>query len=219
MKQELKDALQKWPVELQSQSSHDTETLCESVFRIILAQNSNPSLAEKAVQHFKTRGLMNETSLQNFSIDELERELQVIAPFKRQALKIYKLFKTLQKQDFKLEDLCVLSTTRLREWLQAISGLGIETCDTLMLYVFARPVFAVDTGIHRIMRRHRLIAEDADYFTLQDDCLKHFESDVSEMQIHQHKMNAVGSQFCKKTNPDCSACPLRDVNGGPWLDS
>lgn len=119
------------------------------------------------------------------------------------------------------ESLCAkldaFSDMGLREFLHSVPGLGQETSDVVMLYVFGRAVFPLDTSVYRVLVRHRLIAPDADYFEIQEYCSK-LVGDVKEMQTQHQKLQWVAKTFCKKSNPDCAHCPLHDVNGGPQLE-
>ncbi len=134
-----------------------------------------------------------------------------------QALEFNCRFPDLAMAESLCDKLHTFSDADLREFLHSVPGLGQENCDVVMLYVFGRPVFPVDASLYRVLVRHRLIADDADYFAVQDYCAQNI-SEASEMQMQHQRLQFVGKTFCKKSAPDCEHCPLREVNGGPHLD-
>jgi endonuclease-3 related protein len=79
-----------------------------------------------------------------------------------------------------LKNLEPINTTRLRQELLSISGIGPETADSILLYALNRPIFVVDTYTARVMVRHGLIVqEDLDYSKLQDLFMSNLEPDAA----------------------------------------
>ena len=106
-----------------------------------------------------------------------------------------------------LKNLRDVPTTQLREQLLAVNGIGPETADSILLYALDRPTFVVDAYTARIMRRHRLIDEDADYYQLKSL----FEDNLPENQQLFNELHAllvaVGKNHCRP-HARCSGCPI-----------
>jgi endonuclease-3 related protein len=102
-------------------------------------------------------------------------------------------------------------TQRIRQELLAVKGIGPETADSILLYALRRPVFVVDAYTRRIFTRHHLISDDLTY----DDIRRLFETNLPRRPGIYNEYHALivrlGKDFCKKNEPLCAACPLRDL--------
>lgn len=99
----------------------------------------------------------------------------------------------------------------LRPQLLAVKGVGPETADSILLYAANLPIFVVDAYTHRILCRHGLIDEEADYHRLQELFMDHLEADVALYNEYHALLVRIGNQYCKKTNPDCAHCPVQGL--------
>ena len=62
-----------------------------------------------------------------------------------------------------LKRLFASPTAELRKELLALNGVGPETADSILLYAGNHPVFVVDAYTRRILSRHSILSEEADY--------------------------------------------------------
>lgn len=111
------------------------------------------------------------------------------------------------------EKLVSLDTTRLREGLLSVKGVGPETADDMLLYGFERPVFVIDAYTRRLFSRLDVISGDEQY-----ESIRHaFEQQLSR-QKHKAKLfneyHALivvhAKDYCKK-NPLCTTCCVKDI--------
>jgi endonuclease III related protein len=103
----------------------------------------------------------------------------------------------------------------LRTALLAVSGLGPETTDAILLYAGHRPVFVVDAYARRVLERHRLVLSGASYEALRARVEAHLPSDAGLYNEFHALLVAVGKRHCRAV-PDCAGCPLRyDLHGRP----
>ena len=103
----------------------------------------------------------------------------------------------------------------LRAELRGIPGIGPETADAIALYAAGRPIFVVDAYTRRILARHRLVAPDADYATVQALLMAHLPHDPALFNEFHALLVRVGKEHCR-TRPRCEGCPLRfDLRGRP----
>ena len=96
----------------------------------------------------------------------------------------------------------------LREELLAVSGIGPETADSMLLYALRRPVFVVDAYTIRIASRHRLIPESAGYDQAQRLFEKSLPRDARLFNEFHALLVRLGKEYCLKNNPRCRECPL-----------
>jgi len=103
-------------------------------------------------------------------------------------------------------------TAELRERLLDVHGIGPETADSILLYAGSHRVFVVDAYTKRILLRHGLASEKADY----EEVRRLFESSLPHdpglyNEFHALLVN-VGKNWCRPREPRCEDCPL-----GPYL--
>jgi endonuclease-3 related protein len=113
----------------------------------------------------------------------------------------------------RLGRLLALPLPALRAELRGIAGIGPETADAIALYAAGRPIFVVDAYTRRILARHRLVAPDADYTTVQTLFMAHLPHDPALFKEFHALLVRAGKEHCR-TRPRCEGCPLRfDLRG------
>lgn len=110
-------------------------------------------------------------------------------------------------------------TENLRERLSEVRGLGPETVDAILLTAFGRPVFPVSRAAFRVLVRHRLVEEEADYECIRKFFENRLEEDPAIFRETRAAIARVGMECCDPSRPRCEECPLKDVNGGPVLEA
>jgi endonuclease-3 related protein len=96
---------------------------------------------------------------------------------------------------------------RLREELLEVNGVGRETADSIVLYAFDLPTFVVDTYTYRVLLRHRIIDEGADYETMRELFHEKLPPDTALYKQFHALFVCAGKDYCKPT-PRCEGCPL-----------
>lgn len=112
-----------------------------------------------------------------------------------------------------------VETDQLRRSLLAISGIGPETADDILLYAFGRPVFVIDAYTRRILARIGLIDGDERY----DDLRREIESALGADAVLFNEYHALlvrhGKDVCRKNRPRCSECCLAARCAGRTMTS
>ncbi len=93
-----------------------------------------------------------------------------------------------------------------REELIKLKGVGRKTANVVLAEYFKYPAIAVDTHVHRISQRLRIIKKDEDVYVNELKLMKLFPKYLWH-QIH-HQLIFFGRYKCKAIKPDCSACKL-----------
>jgi len=183
----------------------------EIIVGAILTQNTNWSNVEKAIANIRAAGCLSPEKLYALEPEALETLIRPAGYFRLKAKRLRNflqwLFDAYQGQ---LETLDEVETRRLREELLAISGVGPETADSILLYALDRPVFVVDTYTARIAVRHGLIEPEIGYDQLQYLFESALEPDVQRFNEFHALMVCIGKDFCKP-KPKCAACPLNGL--------
>ena len=117
-----------------------------------------------------------------------------------------------------MENMLTEDTDRLREKLLSVNGIGEETADSILLYALGKPVFVVDNYSRRILRRHRLIPEEASYSEMQELFVRSLSLDAEVFGEYHALIVKTGKLHCRKT-PNCEGCPLEHDPHDPGIDS
>jgi endonuclease-3 related protein len=188
------------------------ETPFEIAVGAILTQNTSWSNVEKAIANIKAADCLDACSLHSIDMERLEPLIRPAGYFRVKAKRLRNfttwLFDRYGGDMHALQD---VATNRLREELLAISGIGPETADSILLYALNRPVFVVDTYTARVMVRHGLIpAEGLDYTQLQDLFMSNLEPDAARFNEFHALLVMTGKDHCKP-RPKCEGCPLNSL--------
>lgn len=185
------------------------ETPFEIALGAILTQNTSWSNVERAIANLKAAGLLDADRLHALDMEQLETLIRPAGYFRVKAKRLRNFTTWLcDRYEGDMQNLDPVPTRRLREELLAISGIGPETADSILLYALNRPVFVVDTYTARVMVRHGLLApEELDYSRLQDLFTSSLEPEVALFNEFHALLVRAGKDYCKP-RPKCEPCPL-----------
>ena len=193
------------------------ETQFEIIIGAILTQNTSWKNVEKAIASLKAIDPMTPDALHKLTHDQLAELIRPAGYFNIKAKRLKNFLDWLfQNYDGQLSNLEQLETSRLREELLSISGIGPETADSILLYAFNRPVFVIDAYTARIACRHFLIELGADYSQLQDLFQSNLPQDTKLFNEFHALLVCTGKDFCKPT-AKCTNCPLNNLPHDPTI--
>ncbi len=188
------------------------ETPLEMMVGAVLTQNTNWANVEKALGNLKDAGQFSFRGLLDMDQEQLAEYIRPSGYYNIKARRLKNLFQMIEDKyagefTFFFED----NLEDSRENLLAVKGVGPETADAILLYAAAKPIFVIDTYTHRVFSRHQLVEEDTDYFSLQQEFMDNLPEDTVLFNEFHALIVAVAKEFCKKTKPRCSECPLQGV--------
>lgn len=188
------------------------DTPFEVMVGAVLTQNTNWTNVEKAMDNLKRAGVMSFEGLSQLPVDLLVEYIRPAGYFNIKAGRLRNLFAAIDEQyGGSLDAMLKEETVELRRVLLSVKGIGPETADSILLYAAERPVFVVDAYTYRILLRHDLIPEDFDYDDLQQLFMDNMEQNAGLFNEFHALLVCAGKDFCKKTTPRCSICPLEGV--------
>ena len=191
------------------------ETPFEVAVGAILTQNTSWANASHAVGELKQRGLLDPRKLDRVPVRRLAGLIRSSGYFNQKAkrLKIF-LGYLLKKYGGDLERMKRIPLGQLREELLALSGIGPETADSILLYALGKPIFVVDAYTRRVLARHSLIPWDASYQQIQALFMSQGRDSGRSRAAHFNEYHALivqlGKTLCR-THPKCHECPLRPI--------
>ena len=168
----------------------------EIVAGAILVQNTAWSNVERALANLETAGLMSPEGILAAPDDEL-RELIRPAGFFRQKcayLKAVAEFFIAHEAEYLASD----DVPVLRRRLLAVRGVGRETADDILLYVFKKPVFIIDAYTRRAAERHLHLDGRLPYEELQRIFTDALPPDVELYGEYHALILALCKDSCRK---------------------
>lgn len=197
------------------------ETPFEVAVGAVLTQNTAWGNVEKAIARLKKEGALNPRGIVQAPLEILAEWIRPSGYFKQKAGRLKRL------AEFWLEKLGddpraipepKLSTETLRKMLLALSGIGPETADSILLYAFSRPIFVVDTYTARLVVRLGFLTPPFSYEELQGFFEEHLPCDISLYNRLHAQIVLHGKSLCRKRAPLCDRCDLRSYCFGPSRD-
>jgi len=184
------------------------DTPFEIMVGAVLTQNTNWANVSRAIANLKEAGLLTLEELVDLPADILACHIRPADYYNLKANRLKNLLALIGQYENGLDGLFAEDTGALRELLLSVRGIGPETADSILLYAAGRPVFVVDAYTHRVLARHALIPEEADYYEIQECFLDQLPADAALFNEYHALLVRLGKEFCKKGKPLCSVCPL-----------
>lgn len=176
----------------------------------VLTQNTNWGNVEKALENLRRYGLLSPERLLSVDVAQLAEFIRPAGYYRLKAGRLNNLLRFFREEcKLRLECLEAMDMDELREKLLGVKGVGPETADSILLYALNMPSFVVDTYTMRIMNRHGLVPEDADYHELRDYFMDVLPGDAAMYNEFHALIVRTAKEWCKKKNPCCDDCPLR----------
>lgn len=140
------------------------DTSFEVIVGAYLTQNTAWTNVERALANLRAAEVLSVKGIGEIPLARLERLIRPSGYFRQKARRL-KTFVTFLDREYgsSLERLFSQTTDKLREELLSLNGVGPETADSILLYAGNHPVFVVDAYTRRILARHEILPEDADY--------------------------------------------------------
>lgn len=184
------------------------ETPFEVVVGTILTQNTAWRNVERAIENLKRFGPLTPEALLRLPEETLAEAIRPSGYYRQKGRRLRNFLGMLSDRfQCSLDALFDLPTETLREELLALSGIGPETADCILLYAAGRPVFVIDTYTLRILSRHELLPEETSYAEAQQWVTDNLTDDVQLFNEFHALLVNVGKDFCRP-RPKCGGCPL-----------
>ncbi|MHC5216346.1 deoxyribonuclease I [Enterococcus sp. LJL128] len=130
----------------------NTDNLWEIMIGAILVQNTNWRNVDYSLQNIQSEvGFLPEKILL-LEDQELEKLIRPSGFYKNKSQTIKRLLKWLKAYDFDLEAVAAIDSSKLRKLLLEIKGIGYETADVLLVYVFKKSAFIADKYAQRLFQ-------------------------------------------------------------------
>jgi endonuclease III related protein len=198
-----------------SQKWWPAETPFEVMVGAVLTQNTNWRNVEKAIANLKSRGALSPAEIRRLPMGELAELIRPAGYYNVKAKRLSNLVRfVMDEYDGDLAAMRRRSLGELREGLMGVSGVGRETCDSILLYALDKATFVVDAYTARVLHRHGLIDETADYDEIKETFESSLPEDARLFNEYHALLVQVGKKHCRP-RPICESCPLDALFSSP----
>jgi endonuclease-3 related protein len=136
----------------------------EVIVGAYLTQNTSWTNVEKALGNLRKARLLTIGGIRRTPQPELEQLIRPAGYFRQKAQRLKTFVRFLdERYGGSLARMFARPTAELRDDLLALSGVGPETADSILLYAGNHPVFVVDAYTMRILERHGMVSSVAGY--------------------------------------------------------
>ena len=190
------------------------ETPFEVVLGAILTQGTAWRSVERSIANLQGAGLLTVEGIRSVPEEHLRELIRPSGFIVRKAGCIRAFVHLLDEHHGgSLQQVARQPTDVLRRQLLALSGVGPETADAILLYALGHPVFVVDEYFRRVATRHELVDSNARYAEMQRlGDLAIASETAEETAQHANELHAliveVGKHHCGPA-PRCEGCPLQ----------
>ena len=144
-------------------------TRFEVIVGAYLTQNTAWTNVERALANLRAARLLSVAGIRRVPMSKLQRTIRSSGYFRQKAQRLKTFVRFLDREcGGSLIKLFAQPTVKLREQLLNLNGVGPETADSILLYAGNHPVFVVDAYTRRILDRHKILPEQADYEEIRE---------------------------------------------------
>lgn len=160
------------------------ETQFEVIVGAYLTQNTAWINVERALTNLRLANLLSIDGIRTVKTSRLQRVVRPSGYFRQKAARL-KTFVRFLDDHYKgsLAKFFSEPTDKIREELLSLNGVGPETADSILLYAANHPVFVVDAYTRRILERHGILPEKADY----EEIRQLFETALQPIAIEEER--------------------------------
>ena len=184
------------------------DPVTELVFTI-LSQHTSDINAERAERMLEERFESWEATAQA-DVSEIEAAIQVSGLARQKAPRIQGTLRRILelRGELSLDFLGELPLSEAKAWLQALPGVGPKTAAVVLCFSLGMPAMAVDTHVHRVSRRLRLIGPKVTAEQAHDL----LEGQVAPEEVYAFHVALIthGRRVCKALRPRCGECVLSE---------
>ena len=135
---------------------------------MILIQQTTQENTEKALANLE--GKLTVETLHTMELSVLQEYIRPAGFYKQKSTYIKALIEWYVAHGASLQKFEVIPTEALRKELLSIKGVGEETADAMLLYIFERKVFIADQYAIRLLNRLNLSTAQT-YKALHEECM------------------------------------------------
>lgn len=176
----------------------------------ILSQNTSNANSSAGYRQLR-RKFKTWNQVLSAPVHEIERHIRVSGLSRIKAPRIQAILRQIKTERGKidLQFLAEMNDQEAYDYLMRFAGIGPKTANCVLIFAFGKPVFPVDTHIHRIAIRLGMIPQKATADQAHK-LLKPMIPPGDRYSMHV-LLIAHGRKTCRAINPHCGRCELLDL--------
>ena len=190
----------------------------EVVIGAILTQSVSWKNVEVAISRLKEEGLLSLQAINQADVSDIAPLIRSTRFYNEKARKLKNFAHWLfTSYNGNLDSMFSRELWELRKELLTVKGLGEETVDSILLYAGNKRIFVVDAYTMRIFSRLGLAQKEWRYQDYQEFFMNYVQPKLKIYNDYHAQIVQLGHYYCRKTDPLCKQCPLRDLCEFPRL--
>ena len=181
------------------------ETRDEILIGTILTQNTTWTNVTKCISALKAEHFLTIKEIAKLDQTRLEELIRSSGYFRQKAIRLKTICDRIISDFGGIESMDSMSTEDLSEYFSNLKGIGRETLDSILLYVFNRPVFVVDAYTLRILERVSGSKVHPDI--IRSNVVRDLKQNITVLKNYHAVFVETGKNYCRK-QPKCVECPL-----------
>ncbi len=166
---------------------------------VLSAQTTDKKVNEVTKTLFKKYPTIDDYN--NASLNDIENDIKVIGLYKAKSLAIKDIvYKLKNKFNYKVPD--------NKKDLMSMRGVGNKVANVVLIEIFNKEEFPVDTHVYRVAKRLGLANKNDSILLVEKKLRKAFKKE--EYKLLHHQFIHFGRYYCKAINPSCQNCKLKD---------
>lgn len=176
----------------------------------ILSQNTSNANSKAGFKQLRRR-FKSWKQVADAPVEQVERCIRISGLSNVKAPRIQAILRQIRadRRRIDLQFLHEMDEQQAYEYLLRFDGVGPKTASCVLLFAFGKPLFPVDTHIHRIAKRLEWIAPNVSAEEAHRQLLPQI-APPDRYSLHV-LLIALGRKTCKPINPRCEECCLLDM--------
>ncbi len=171
----------------------------------VLTQNTNWKNVEIVLKNLE--GRLSPEQIECMPDTELGDLIRPSGFYNQKRLRLKALTRWFKQYGYDIKNVRNIDKDTLRAELLAISGIGPETADSILVYAVGKPSFVIDVYTRRIFSRIGL--EVPDHYELFQQMIVRALPENTEIFAYYHALLVEhAKRFCN-TKPVCDGCPVQ----------
>jgi endonuclease-3 len=173
----------------------------------VLSQNTNDRNSSEGFRRLKA-AFPNWEAVEKAPVRQVAAAIRVSGLSNIKSVRIQEILRRIRKErgGYSLEFLKRAETASAQEYLLSIPGVGPKTAACVLLFTFGKPVFPVDTHIHRVTQRLGILGPKVNAV----EAHRQLQALVPQEIVYPLHLLLIrhGRETCHARNPDCAHCVL-----------
>lgn len=196
MKLSLEQLYQKMRREMGPSGWWPADSKTEIIIGAIMIQNTNWQNAARAVANFRQATQFEPAKICHLPLDQIQELVRPAGFYRNKSRSVQAVFAWLRRYEFDYQRIRAEHGDQLRNQLLTMHGIGEETADVLLTYVFDIPTFVSDKYARTLFTRLGITGL-TDYRSLAQRCRLSPSFDVARAQDFHGLIDEFGKRYLR----------------------